>query len=82
MKVILNQNFEFWKASTKISNGINSIIEENEDDIYKEIKKKIDSISERGKLNSVKNYIKTKKEVKKFFHLNKGNSRLKDIGNN
>ena len=57
MKVNLNQNFELGEASTKISNEINDIIEENEDDVDKEIKKRIDKIYERGKLSSVKNYI-------------------------
>ena len=59
MKVNLNNNLELGEASTKISNGIDEIIDdnENEDEMDKEIKKRIDNIFERGKLNSVKNYI-------------------------
>ena len=89
MKVNLNQNFELGEASTKISNEINDIIEENEDDVDKEIKEKIDRIFERGKLNSVKNYIESKQEIKNFFPYeqkkfkrelkNKGNNEEKDI---
>ena len=89
MKVNLNQNFELGEASTKISNEINDIIEENEDDVDKEIKKRIDKIYERGKLSSVKNYIESKQEIKNFFPYeqkkfkrelkNKGNNEEKDI---
>ena len=41
MKVNLNNNFELGEASTKISNGIDEIIDgnENEDEMDKEIKK-------------------------------------------
>ena len=69
MKVNLNNNFELGEASTKISNGIDEIIDgnENEDEIDKEIKKRIDNIFERGKLYSVKNYIDSNQKVKDFF---------------
>lgn len=67
MKVNINHNFELEEASTKISKGIDEIIDENEDDMDKEIKKKIDNITERAKLSSVKNYIDPKQKVKDFF---------------
>ena len=46
MKVNLNNNLELGEASTKISNGIDEIIDdnENEDEMDKEIKKRIDNI--------------------------------------
>ena len=69
MKVNLNNNFELGEASTKISNGIDEIIDdnENEDEMDKEIKKRIDNIFERGKLYSIKNYIDINQKVKNFF---------------
>lgn len=71
MKVNLNNNFELGEASTKISNGIDEIIDdnenENEDKMDKEIKKRIDNIFERGKLYSIKNYIDSNQKVKNFF---------------
>ena len=69
MKVNLNNNFELGEASTKISNGIDEIIDdnENEDEMDKEIKKRIDNIFERGKLYNIKNYIDSDQKVKNFF---------------
>ena len=69
MKVNLNNNFELGEAYAKISNGIDEIIDdnENEDEMDKEIKKRIDNIFERGKLYGVKNYIDSNQKVKDFF---------------
>ena len=86
MKVNLNNNFELGEASTKISNGIDEIIDynENEDEMDKEIKKRIDNIFERGKLYSIKNYIDSNQKVKNFFpyEQKKFKRELKDKGTN
>ena len=84
MKVNLNNNFELGEASTKISNGIDEIIDGNENEMDKVIKKRIDNIFERGKLYSAKNYIDSNQKVKDFFpnEQKKFKRELKDKGIN
>lgn len=69
MNINLTNIFELGEASTKISNGIDEIIEDDDDDDkdLKRINEIIKTAEDREKRYKIKDYIESKLKVKNFF---------------